>query len=837
MEKIAFIICYNNELYMKECLQYISWLKVPEGMEKEIIGITDAESMAAGYNAAMHESDAKYKVYLHQDLYILNENFIEDVIDLFLKYPEYGMLGVIGSQYMISDANYWKAWEVGKCDAYNGLAQVHVDLENNAEISEVKAIDGMIMITQYDVEWREDIFDGFDFYDVSQSEEFRKYGYKVGVPYQEISWCNHVCGTSKLKRYDEYRMKFCNEYQKYGYDYKANQEINEKRNGNSEIEKILPQIEWLYNNKKLSEMNEAVREAANICQYNTRLCELRIINQVIQMEITENIQNGFYNEKLSCDEIIEKYQAFHFLMLRLEYGKNEKGMQDILKEVMDCDLKSVIQIAEYTVFDVSTVAKKLAGLALQKEMIKNGKIRRYILENSIQSKGETEIAYCIPTYNHSDIIQEVLQAVGYLYKQNNIDIYIYDSSDNYKTYWIAKHFAEQGMDNLYYVKIDSSIGFDEKLMMIFQGYELQHKYKYLWVVKDRVCVYNATLQTVLQETHKDYDAIFLDVAVDTTKPDIKPVYYDAGEFYKQAGWIASSMNTTLYHYDKLLKNIDWKEFKEKYFFDGENEFDHFCVLFHALGKKENIKVRYLTGDNIQFAESHLGKSLWMKRAFKTWGKLWIKVNEALPDCYAQYKKDVIKKTTSQPWILGSVDILLFLREKAVLTPEVYNQFKDRWTELSYVPVDDFKNIAYGEIQELKATCKTFWNRLSTLFVEEKYQDICVLYYVYGWMRQLDEDGRYIMLGECVKIYLLEMQKNIEQHIFYQTTGIDEVLEKYIVLKFLLNRIEYGIDIEEWGNLSEYVRRNHISSQFILYMASRHCQNPDFVIEKFLNLVG
>lgn len=94
-----------------------------------------------------------------------------------------------------------------------------------------------------------------------------------------------------------------------------------------------------------------------------------------------------------------------------------------------------------------------------------------------------------------------------------------------------------------------------------------------------------------------------------------------------------------------------------------------------------------------------------------------------------------------------------------------------------------------------------------------------------------------MLGECVKIYLLEMQKNIEQHIFYQTTGIDEVLEKYIVLKFLLNRIEYGIDIEEWGNLSEYVRRNHISSQFILYMASRHCQNPDFVIEKFLNLVG
>ena len=52
MEKIAFIICYNNELYMKECLQYISWLKVPEGMEKEIIGIK--KKMQCHYLLTLH---------------------------------------------------------------------------------------------------------------------------------------------------------------------------------------------------------------------------------------------------------------------------------------------------------------------------------------------------------------------------------------------------------------------------------------------------------------------------------------------------------------------------------------------------------------------------------------------------------------------------------------------------------------------------------------------------------------------------------------------------------------------------------------------------------------
>lgn len=278
---------------------------------------------------------------------------------------------------------------------------------------------------------------------------------------------------------------------------------------------------------------------------------------------------------------------------------------------------------------------------------------------------EKEIAYCIPTYNNSETIEEVVGSVGYLYKQNNIDIYIYDSSDNYETYWIVKHLTEQGMDNLYYVKIDSSVDVDEKLIMIFQGYGLRYKYKYLWMVKDRVSVHDAALGVVMNEINKDYDAIFLDPSVDESKKlEVKPVYDDAGEFYKQAGWIASSMNTTIYHYDKILKNFDWKAFREKYFFNGENQFDHFTVLFHALGNKKDIKVRYITGDEFQFAESHLGKSSWRKRTFEIWGELWPEVNRALPECYEQYKNEVIKKTASQPWILGSADILLFLREKA-----------------------------------------------------------------------------------------------------------------------------------------------------------------------------
>lgn len=40
----------------------------------------------------------------------------------------------------------------------------------------VSAIDGLFMATQYDIKWREDLLDGFHFYDVSQCFEFAQQG-------------------------------------------------------------------------------------------------------------------------------------------------------------------------------------------------------------------------------------------------------------------------------------------------------------------------------------------------------------------------------------------------------------------------------------------------------------------------------------------------------------------------------------------------------------------------------------------------------------------------------------------------------------------------------------
>lgn len=83
--KIAFIICVNNQQYFDECVWYINRLLIPENYEVDIIEIREANSMCAAYQEAMVSNNAKYKIYLHQDVMIRNIYFLEEIVRLFKK--------------------------------------------------------------------------------------------------------------------------------------------------------------------------------------------------------------------------------------------------------------------------------------------------------------------------------------------------------------------------------------------------------------------------------------------------------------------------------------------------------------------------------------------------------------------------------------------------------------------------------------------------------------------------------------------------------------------------------------------------------------------------------
>lgn len=94
--KICFILCVNYELYTQEAIYYINNLTIPDGFTVDILTVLEASGMAAGYNEAMAQTDAKYKVYLHQDVFIIEPDFIKHLVHLFQD-PNIGMIGMVGS--------------------------------------------------------------------------------------------------------------------------------------------------------------------------------------------------------------------------------------------------------------------------------------------------------------------------------------------------------------------------------------------------------------------------------------------------------------------------------------------------------------------------------------------------------------------------------------------------------------------------------------------------------------------------------------------------------------------------------------------------------------------
>lgn len=220
-QKISFIICTNHEYLLKECQLYINNLTIPDGYCIDIITIQNASGITSAYNQAMKQSDAKYKVYLHQDVLIINTNFINDILKLFIHHPDIGMIGMVGNTSIASNGCPWEnpkqnSRRVGKVYTdfvqRGGLRSFH---EFSSEYQQVVVIDGLLMATQYDITWRDDLFSEFHFYDVSQSLEFRKAGYKVVVPYQNTPWCYHDNDITNPSNYEYYRCIFEQEYRNY----------------------------------------------------------------------------------------------------------------------------------------------------------------------------------------------------------------------------------------------------------------------------------------------------------------------------------------------------------------------------------------------------------------------------------------------------------------------------------------------------------------------------------------------------------------------------------------------------------------------------------------------
>ncbi len=215
-KKICIIACVNNDRYWDECCYYLSQLYIPDGYDIDLLEIRDAKSMCAGYNEAMEGSDARIKIYLHQDVFITDRCFLAEVVEIFENDPGVGMIGLAGNIKLPSDGVVWHGERI-----HSLYSQTNMDRDSLREkavydpgkIKDVEAVDGLLIATSTDIRWREDLFTGWDFYDVSQAREFIKAGKRVVVPVYNRPFAVHDDGmVLNLSAYDKYRKIFLKEY-------------------------------------------------------------------------------------------------------------------------------------------------------------------------------------------------------------------------------------------------------------------------------------------------------------------------------------------------------------------------------------------------------------------------------------------------------------------------------------------------------------------------------------------------------------------------------------------------------------------------------------------------
>lgn len=335
-KKICFIMCCNNMQYQEECASYLQELEKPEGFEIEIVPVIGAKSMVSGYNQGMQQSDAKYKVYLHQDVFIWNRRFMYDLLEIF-ENEEVGLFGVLGGNDIPDDGVLYSSWNVGMsyaCDTQDaGIKQGNNPAPGTCQ--EVEAIDGMLMAAQYDIPWREDLFGGWDFYDISQSFEFRKQGYLVVVPYQEEPWCMHDCGRTELQNYDEGRKTLLREYVEFfrnpSYrqeDFSYNQELKE--------------IYGKWKTAIIQFMERGDIHAAGRCcgQYDDSSImdsDLSILKKLVSVCETEVELYGecrTWHQGETYESVLGKYHWVKFMLWNMERNRasGRVGLEDMLQQ-------------------------------------------------------------------------------------------------------------------------------------------------------------------------------------------------------------------------------------------------------------------------------------------------------------------------------------------------------------------------------------------------------------------------------------------------------------------------------------------------------------------------
>lgn len=311
-----------------------------------------------------------------------------------------------------------------------------------------------------------------------------------------------------------------------------------------------------------------------------------------------------------------------------------------------------------------------------------------------------------------------------IYLQYNIDVFIYDSSDNRLTEYVVEKWKKYV--NIHYIKIDSFIHSNVKVYNIFKEFSESLNYEYIWICADYIRWTPNVLEKVSLSILKGYDMIIVN---HRDVEDIgDKIYSNKNILFEECAWCMTLYGATILKISTMLLNVQWNKLFNKYMTPECIYHSHVALIFEQLNVMENYQVIHLSLNKNDFICSNIVKiSGWKKDIFYVWCYCWPEMIKKLPKTY-QNKNIVIKKHGVNSKIL-SYEKLKEFRKENILNFRIYLLYANKWhtltdvckwkiLALSIMPLVCIKKIEQKQINErwLKNKIKRFCKKYKTIYI-------------------------------------------------------------------------------------------------------------------------
>ena len=176
------------------------------------------ESLTQIYNAGLKDSIYDIVVFMHDDLILETKNMTPKIVKLFEKHPEYGIIGLAGTDNLLSGM-WWQSRE----DMYGVVGHIHEGKRHvnhyskstfNEKLKDVVIVDGLFIMVHKNRIKKQFVeqFNGFHFYDLSFCVENYLEGVKIGVT-TKISVTHKSIGMTN-KQWEKNKLLFEALYEK-----------------------------------------------------------------------------------------------------------------------------------------------------------------------------------------------------------------------------------------------------------------------------------------------------------------------------------------------------------------------------------------------------------------------------------------------------------------------------------------------------------------------------------------------------------------------------------------------------------------------------------------------